>query len=80
MKRGSTSSSGYWRSQDFPLRETIGTVPLSTKQIARTPSHFTSYSHPAPRGGELASVPFIGAMLSGIGARTAPLGIVRLDS
>src|ERR1035438_1654162 len=46
-----TANSGYWRSQRRPLREVMRSSSCSIKAMARTPSHFTSKSHSAPRGG-----------------------------
>src|SRR5579859_130183 len=67
-----TLSSGYCRSQEWPVRDIIRTFPSSMKQMARTPSHLTSKSHSSPLGGFSVSEDFMGTMVAGMGARTAP--------
>src|SRR5271166_1376188 len=72
-----TANSGYWRSQRWPLREVMRTSSRSINAIARTPSHFTSKSHSAPRGGWLARVASMGSMAAGIAALRAPFTAAR---
>src|ERR1700733_12846430 len=69
--RGRTLNSGYCCSQRLPERERMQSWALSMKHSARTPSHFTSYSHESPEGGRVASVASMGGTDLGIGACTA---------
>src|ERR1039458_2080713 len=53
------------------------TSSRSMNAMARPPSHFTSKSHSAPRGGWPARVASIGSMASGMAALRAPFTAAR---
>src|SRR6185437_13261961 len=72
-----TASSGYWRSQRWPVRDCRRTVSLSRKAMARTPSHLTSKSQPSLLGGCSPIIALMGSIDSGIAALRAPLSESR---